>query len=501
VTTPAVPSSRSAAGVLASAPRTAGSALGDRRGAKDQRIDAAVPPWRKWRTRSRAARCIRFVETYCRIPSGVGYGKRLELHKYQRESIEELLADGVRTGGLQIPRGNAKSTLWAAVGLWAVADAPDAPQVPLVAYNGLQALRTLFRPARRMVALEPELASRLTVYSSTNDRRIWSAWNDGELLPLPADVERLQGLNPTVALVDEAQTIPPEVLSAVLQGAGKREASLVLAIGTPAPGAEVSALADLRERARTGARVVWVEYAAAAGCALDDRAEWRRANPAIDAGLLFLDVLEAELETVPESLFRMFRLGQWISGAAVGWLPFGAWEECPTVEVPPADTEVVLALAGTWTSSVALVGATLDGEVFLAYWAESATDDDLDAVLATAFDTWQIVELVVAPRIRANLVRRLTDGGLPVEVWPSKLELEVQSSTEFRRAIVEGRVAHDHAPILTEHVAALVGTATPDGGLRLASPDETTDTAAGRAARMAWYRAIDAGERIAPAVF
>jgi phage terminase large subunit-like protein len=352
-----------------------------------------------------------------------------------------------------------------------------------------------------MVALEPELASRLTVYSSTNDRRIWSAWNDGELLPLPADVERLQGLNPTVALVDEAQTIPPDVLGAIMQGAGKREASLVLAIGTPAPGAEASALYDLRERARNGARVEWVEYAAPAGCAIDDRDAWGIANPAIAAGLLFPDVLEAELGTIPENLFRMYRLGQWVSGAAIGWLPFGAWEECPTVEVPPPDAEVVLALAGTWTSSVALVGCTLDGEVFLAYWSEVATDDELESILATAWETWQVVDLVVAPRTRANLVRRLADAGLPVDTWPTGVELEVQSSTEFRRAIVEGRVAHDHAPIVSEHVAALVGAATPDGGLRLAAPDEQTDVAAGRAARMAWYRSLEAGDRIAPTVF
>ena len=494
-------SSRATTGVLAPAKRKAGAVVGERRGARDQTLDAGVPPWRKWRTRSRPARAIRFIETYCRIPSGVGYGKRLELHKYQKESVEALLADGVRTGGLQIPRGNAKSTLWSAVGLWAVSDAPDAPPVPLVAYNGLQAIRTLFRPARRMVALEPELSSRLTVYSSTNDRRIWSAWNDGELLPLPADVERLQGLNPTVALVDEAQTVAPDVLGAIMQGAGKREASLVLAIGTPAPGAETSALHDLRERARSGARIEWVEYAASAGCAIDDRDEWRRANPAIDAGLLFVDVLELELSTIPEPLFRMYRLGQWVAGSAVGWLPFGAWEECPTIEAPPADTEITLALCGTWASSVALVGCTLDGEVFLAYWAEVATDDDLESILATAWETWQVVDLVVAPRTRANLVRRLESAGLPVEVWANTAELESSSSTEFRRAIVEGRVAHDHSPILAEHVAALVGSATPDGGLRLVAPDDSTDVAAGRAARMAWYRSLAAGDRIAPTVF
>ena len=115
-----------------------GSELGERRGGKDQRAVRGKPPWRSWRTRSRAARAIRWIETYCRIPSGVGTGKPMKLHRFQRDTLEELLAEKVRTGGLQIPRGNAKSTTWAAVALWALCDHDDGPQVPLVGFNGLQ---------------------------------------------------------------------------------------------------------------------------------------------------------------------------------------------------------------------------------------------------------------------------------------------------------------------------------------------------------------------------
>ena len=78
-----------------------------------------------------------------------------------------MLADGVRVGGLQIPRGNAKSTLWAAVALWALCDDPDAPQVPLVGFNGLQVQTTLWRPIQRMVALSPSWTSRVRVFKSS----------------------------------------------------------------------------------------------------------------------------------------------------------------------------------------------------------------------------------------------------------------------------------------------------------------------------------------------
>jgi phage terminase large subunit-like protein len=426
----------------------------------------------------------------------------MHLHPYQRESLEQLLAPGVRTGGLQIPRGNAKSTTWAAVGLWALCDPPDAPQVPLIAYNGLQVTRTLLRPIRTMVRSNPELDSRCVVYTSTTDRRVWCGWNDGDLTALPADVERLQGLNPTVALVDESQTVGPDVLAAVMQGAGKRAESLVLAIGTPAPGADRSALAHLRRQAAEGAPVAWVEFAARMGCAIDDRREWRRANPALRAGLLFDDVLEGELRLVTEQEFRMYRLGQWIDAPVALWLPPGAWDACPTLEAPPAGADVVLALAGTWTSSVALVGCTPDGATFLAWANDAATDDELEQVVGEAAQRWHVLELVVAPRTRANLARSLELDGLPVAGWPNRIDLEVTSATDWRAAILEGRVPHDHDPVIAEHVANTVAAPTPDGSFRLGPPDDGRPIDAARAARMAWWRALELADTAGgPAIY
>jgi len=479
---------------------SSGSVQGERRSARDLALDRSRPSWRSWKTKSRHARCIRWIETYIVIPRGANAGKLAKLAPFQKHAIEELLAPGVRTGGLQIPRGNAKSTLWAAVGLWAACDHDDMPQVPITAYNSLQAGRTLFAPLSRMVELHPELSERCAVYSST-ERKILSVWNRGEVIPLPADVERLQGLNPTVALVDEAETVDVDVFNALAQGAGKRSESLVLAIGTPAPEAQSRTLYVLREMGQAG-KIPWVEYAADAGCAIDDRDQWRKANPAIEAGILFPDVLETELVTVDEVSFRSFRLGQWLDVSVTSWLPPGAWDDLPYAEPPPETAEIVLGLAGTYTSSIALVGATLDGAVFLAWGADTADDEELDAKVEAAFLRWNVLELVVAPRIRSGLVRRWTDLGLPVTVWPSaRGDLDVASSTDFRRAIVEGRIAHDHDPLLAAHVGAVVGRANPDGSLRLDAPDDGREVDAARAARLAWFRAQEQSEQPVPMIF
>jgi hypothetical protein len=91
---------------------------------------------------------------------------------------------------------------------------------------------------------------------------------------------------------------------------------------------------------------------------------------------------------------------------------------------------------------------------------------------------------------------------VPVTVWPNRVDIEVDSATEWRRAIVEGRAPHDHHPLLAEHVGATVARATSDGSLRLVGRDETRPSDAARAARMAWWRARDVGVRMeAPAVY
>jgi hypothetical protein len=276
---------------------------------------------------------------------------------------------------------------------------------------------------------------------------------------------------------------------------------LVLAIGTPAPDGHGSALFNLREQAAAGARVAWVEHAAPAGCALDDRAAWGLANPALEAGLLHVDVLEAELALVPEVAFRCYRLGQWVEAVVAAWLPVGAWEACPRVEAPPAGSEVVLAVAGTWRSSVAMVGATGDGALFLAWASDVATDDQLADAVAAAVARWEVLDVVFAPRMRPNLVAAL-QADLEVTVWPNRVDVEVDSATEWRRAIIEGRVPHDHDPLLAEHVAASTARSTGDGSLRLVAPDDGRPVDAARAARMAWWRVVEIGTRLeAPAIY
>lgn len=484
--------------------------LVDVKGARNQharkqaaRVDK--PLWASWRG-SRVGRCVRWIETYLNLPTGVSYGRSFKLADYQHDILEILLADEVRTGGLQICRGNAKSTLIAALGLWALVTEEDSPQVPLVAYNARHAERTLFTPIKTMLRYSPQINDYVVVYNNQADKRILSAWNNGELYPLPASEEALQGLNPTVGIVDEAQTVEDSTLWALRQGAGKRPRSLILAIGTPGPDHQ-SALYRMRELAANDAGVTWAEYSAPLDCDLNDRAAWHEANPALAAGILDLRVIEDEARAVAldhpgaRAMFRMYRLGHWVEGAA-GWLPPGCWEACPSADKLTDGTDVVLAVDGTYRRSTAIVLATVgDADLHFGWAAEQASDDEVRAVIDEAMARYNVVEIVHFPKVRSELLRHYEEeGDTELHPWKGFNAEEVTSANEFHRAVVEQRIRHDHNETLNEHMNNVHARITQDG-LRLTRPlDDGRWIDAAMAARMAWWRAI-ALEPTGPRIF
>ena len=189
-----------------------------------------------------------------------------------------------------------------------------------------------------------------------------------------------------------------------------------------------------------------------------------------------------------EREFRTYHLGQWIDTAS-GWLPPGAWESCANAAPPPDGSQVVLAVEGTYRRTVAIVGATLSGELFFGWAKEAARDDEIRDVLAAAVEQYQVIEIVRPKRIRPTLFHDLAEQGMPVAAWDAGAENEAQSANEFYRAITEHELAHDHDELIAQHVARVRIRWAVDGSLRLGRPDDGTFTDAAFAARAAWWRA------------
>lgn len=333
-------------------PRTTTGSTADKRrdpGKRGRAMPAVIvkPPWKeaRWRRMSRHGRAIKFQETYCRSPKGKGHGQPLRLGRFQREFLEEALADGVEAAILTTGRGNGKSTEGGALAVWAVFDDDETgtPQVPVVATTVTQAIRSCYGVAVKMVEAEPELRNRSLIYTGIATPRVVVPFNGGELSPISNDVDGLQGLDPSLAIIDEIGFQPQASFAALKGAGGKRERSLLLGLGTKGTDPD-NALEHIRKQILELGGLpgfVYREYSAPPGMDWRDPAAWRFASPAIAEGFLRESAVATDL-AMGEGWFRVFRLNQTLEGVD-SWLGSNAaliWDALkrPRAPILEADT-------------------------------------------------------------------------------------------------------------------------------------------------------------------
>lgn len=438
-------------------------------------IDVEPLCFKGW-PRDRAKRREKFIKTYLVTPRGQGAGKPFKLRDFQTEIVRGAYAKGVKTALVSLPRANGKTMLAAALAVAELFVGPPSAEVLVVASDQRQAGITL-KYAKRMVELNPELASRVHIYTD----RLYLPENDASLTPLPAEPGALHGHDPSLMIVDELHVVTEEVWEAVTSVVGKRPESLTLAISTPASSAD-SIMWKLIDHGRSNDDPSFFlkEYAAPDGCAVDDREAWRIANPAMACKDPFLDEegLASVLRTIREPVFRQLRLGQWVTGAD-SWMPFGVWDSCADTEREvPAKTKVVLAFDGSASGdSTALVGCTVGPEphLFVEGLWENPGDpqwrvprSEVDTAVARAFGKYDVVELSADPwGWRTELEGwAKTHGAKKVLEWNTAHAGRMAPATDrLYQAATAGTVTHDGDPRMSKHVAHCVAKRTPMGDL------------------------------------
>jgi phage terminase large subunit-like protein len=431
-------------------------------------LNDATPPWKEWKLKTRHARAIKFIETYCRAPKGKGHGVPLKLARFQKEFLEAALSKDVDASVLTTPRGNGKSTFGGALAVWALVDDDEtgSPQVPIAATTITQAIRSCYGVAVAMIKAEPELANRTLIYTGISTPRVVYPFNGGEMFPISNEKDGLQGLDPSLAIVDEIGFQPVESWSSLRLASGKRERSLIVGVGTSGFDEE-NALSNLRATLAEGGVIkglVYREYSTPDGTDLHDRAAWRRANPAIAAGFLRIASLETEVKEMPEALFRIFRLNQFGVRGVDSWLgpngaqmwkalikPYDFVDKAPTwigldvglkrdstavVHVQKDDAGELHARAKLW---VPTEDAPVDVTDVMQYIRELAKQYDVEAI---SFD----------PRFFDVPAKMLSDEGLPmvqIDQSPERMTPIVGTVLEL---IKSAGLHHDGDEQLATHV-------------------------------------------------
>lgn len=426
----------------------------------------SAPPWWEWRGTPAGLR-IQFIERYCVIPKGRGAGELMKLAPYQLEAIEQLYAEGVRTGEYSMGRGGGKSTFMAALGLADLYLERWQPQVPIIATKVQQAMKACYSVAVRMVKSHDELADRANIYTAFGGQMIATEFNGGEMFPFASDVDGLQGLDPTCALVDEMGFISPESWEALKLAGGKRETSLVAGLGTT--GKKSSALYHLELLHRESVELpghVRINYSATPGCSIHDRTEWARANPSLEVGLLPIEQLEADVMSAPEDAFRAFRLNQWVDLIGTeSWLGPNAarvWGNLRDAyefeQSRPSFAGVDVSLRHD-TTAVVRVQQREDGRwhcVATIFRAPEGFTVDQGPVRAAIADIPNLVGCAYDPRFFEASAQELAELGVQMVEVPQTPQRMVPAIGTLYRLITGGGLTHDGDPEYAAQVTSAV---------------------------------------------
>jgi phage terminase large subunit-like protein len=212
----------------------------------------------------------------------------------------------------------------------------------------------------------------------------------------------------------------------------------------------------------------FVEFAAGAGCELDDEAAWKQANPALD-DFLHRDAMRALLPPKKrEATFRRARSGQWVDMLDEPWLPPGTWDACEAPVGLSDGAEVVLGFDGSFngdcTALVAVSVAEMPHVEVVAAWERSldAPDDwkvpivEVEDTIREACRRWQVREIVCDPFRWARSFQVLEGEGLPVTEFPQSPSRMTPATTRFHEAVVDGTLTHSGDARLSRHIGNCV---------------------------------------------
>lgn len=411
-------------------------------------------------------RFVKFCEKFVRVPKGTNAKGVFRPREWQMDIVRDVLDAGARTVGEMLPRGSGKTTLNAAIALYVFFTWGEGANVDIFAVDERQA-GLAFSAAKRIVELSEDLSSRCYVYAD----KLVIPLTDSTFQVMPASPAAAEGRDSVLTIVDEAGLVNRDLYEAVALAAGKRERSVLVAIGTPGPKLDDQVLLSLREQHQEhpeDTSLRWREYSAAGfeDHPVDCQHCWELANPALD-DFLHRDALHALLPPkVREATFRRARLCQLPVDVEGAFLPPGVWDGLST-GVPVCDgAEVVVALDGSFSDdTTALLLGTVAAEPHfdvLAVWDPKGDPDyrvpvaEVEQTIRDACKRYQVVEIVADPFRWTRTIQVLADEKLPMVEFPHSPSRLTAATGDLYSAAVNGKLTHSGNPTLAAHVGAAV---------------------------------------------
>lgn len=399
-----------------------------------------------------------------------------------------------RRAYIEVPRGNAKSTLSSAVGLYMLAaDNEGGAEVYSLATTRDQA-RIVFGDAQTMARGSPGFRSRFGVAVGAHNMNVLATGSKFEALS--AEGSTLDGLNIHFGCVDELHAHKTRTVYDVVEtGTGKRDNSLLWVI-TTAGSNRAGICYEVRTfvtRLLDGVFEDDSQFGIVYG--LDEDDDWAleaalaKANPnwGISVRPDVLLPLQAKAMQLPSAVnnFKTKHLNEWVN-ADTAWMDMRAWERCadPTLDLDAFAGQscwIGLDLASK-TDIAALVlvfvhpdidgGFAVFGRYFLPEDTVLASGNSqytgwmragrmtvtpgnvtdfgwIEAELIDLASRFSVEAVAFDPFQATQLSTRMVAEGLPmIEVRPTVLNFSEPMKT-LEALVLQGKLAHDGDPVLT----------------------------------------------------
>lgn len=380
------------------------------------------------------------------------------LEPFQRLIVGEIFSQR-REALVLLPRGNGKTTLLAAVGLWCLLRLPDA-QIVVGAASRDQAA-VLFDIARGF-AEHPEISK--LVQTTRREIRTARGW----LKVIAADGPKQHGLIIDMAIVDELHAHGNrELYDALSTAMLKRPGAKLVTISTA--GATVDTpLGDLYERAnqlpsmkRDGALSVAIgKHFGMLEWRADDPDDLEQVKAANPASWVTLEGLESQRVRSHPLAFARYHCNIWTGGKAPFVMP-EQWDAGAAKPDIPRGARVAVGVdASLVRDSTAVCVARLDDakhvHAMWKVWTPAGANQPVPLAdvevyirdLSRAYD----VTVVYDPHYFGRSAQVLEDEGIPVMEWPYRKMAEATSL--LLEIIREGRLAHGGDRIARQHAIA-----------------------------------------------
>lgn len=237
---------------------------------------------------------------------------------------------------LEVPRGNAKSTLSSAIGLYCTGSDGEAGAEVYSAATTRDQAKIVFGDAQAMLRKERAFAEKLGLI--VNQHLIFQTRSNSKFEALSREAGTMDGKNVHLAIIDELHAHKTrEVYDVIETASAKRLSSLIWVITTA--GSDVSGICyelrtfcvKLLDGVVEDDSQFAIIYTVDEGDDWTDPVVWRKANPNWDVSVIpevFTDLAKKAMQ-IPsaQNNFKTKHLNIWVS-ADVAWMSDRAWDAC-----------------------------------------------------------------------------------------------------------------------------------------------------------------------------